>query len=257
MTARALARAAALLPLLVYAAVWQALPTLGIVNPAFLPTPVAVGRALVDLAHTVSFFQDLGTTLLRTFGGLVAGAAIGIPLGAAMARLRAVERFFNPIIKSTYSLPKTALVPLLILWFGISTTTNVVAVMLATILPLVVYTYHGVHGAPRILIWSARAMGTSPHALFRHVYLPAALPDILTGLRIGLGFALVIAIAAEMIASRVGIGKLIFLYGENGAYDYMFAAVAAVVAVACLADRAFVAVTDHILRWQERLSEEA
>jgi ABC-type nitrate/sulfonate/bicarbonate transport system permease component len=241
----------AVAPLLLYATAWQVLPTVGIVDAAFLPTPVAVGRALTDLMHSRSFFDDLGATLLRTFGGLFCGAALGIPLGAAMALLPLVEGFFDPIVKSTYSLPKTALIPLLILWFGIGNTTSIVAVILATILPLVIYTYHGIHGVPQILIWSARAMGTSGRALVCHVLLPAALPDILTGLRIALGFALVIAIAAEMIAAKVGIGKLMFQYGENGSYDYMFAAVAMVVAISCLVDRAVVALTNHLLRWQD------
>jgi ABC-type nitrate/sulfonate/bicarbonate transport system permease component len=249
--ARLIASLRALAPLLLYVAVWQALPTLDLVNSAFLPTPLTVGRALADLVQSWPFFDDLSTTLLRTFAGWVCGAAIGVPLGAAMALFPAVESFFNPIVKCTYSLPKTALIPLLILWFGIGSTTNVVAVILSTILPLVVYTYHGVQGAPRILIWSARAMGTSRRALVWHLFLPAALPDILTGLRIGIGFALVIAIAAEMIAAKTGIGKLMFQYGENGSYDYMFAAVAAVVAISWLIDHALVSLTDHLLRWQD------
>jgi ABC-type nitrate/sulfonate/bicarbonate transport system permease component len=238
-------------PLLLYVVVWQALPSLDLVNSAFLPTPLAVGHALADLVRSWAFFDDLGTTLLRTVGGLVCGAAIGVPLGAAMALLPPIESFFNPIVKSTYSLPKTALIPLLILWFGIGSTTNVVAVILSTILPLVIYTYHGVQGAPRILIWSACAMGTSRRALVWHLFLPAALPDILTGLRIGLGFALVIAIAAEMIAAKAGIGKLMFQYGENGSYDYMFAAVAAVVGISWLMDHALVSLTNYLLRWQD------
>jgi NitT/TauT family transport system permease protein len=238
-------------PLALYAGIWQALPTLGVVDPAFLPTPVAVFRAFADLARSASFFADLGTTLTRTFGGLVCAAAIGVPLGAAMALSPVVDGFFDPIVKITYTLPKTALVPLLILWCGIGSTTNVVAVVLSSMLPLVVYTYHGVRGAPGILIWSARAMGTPPRALLRLVLLPAALPDILTGARIAIAFALVIAVASEMIASRVGIGKLIFQYGENGAYDYMFAAVGALVAASSLIDRALVALTAHLLRWQD------
>ncbi len=100
-------------------------------------------------------------------------------------------------------------------------------------------------------------MGTSRPGLLGRVLLPSALPEILTGARIALGFALVIAIAAEMIAAKAGIGKLMFLYGENGAYAYMFAAVTAVVAVACLADVGFAAFSNHILRWRERLRAEA
>src|SRR4051812_1204104 len=182
-----------LVRLILYGLVWQLLPVLGIVKGAFLPTPLAVGHALLDLLHDASFYGDLGATLLRTLAGLFFGLLVGVPIGAAMALMPPVEEFFGPIVKSTYSLPKTALVPLLILWFGIGSTANIVAIVSATILPLIVYTYHGVQGAPRILLWSARAMGTPPRALFWHVYLRAAVPDILTGLRIGLGFALVIA----------------------------------------------------------------
>ena len=162
------------------------------------------------------------------------------------------EGFFGPIVKSTYSLPKTALVPLLMLWFGIGSTTSILAITLSTALPMIIYTFHAVQDTPRILLWSARGMGTGRKDLMWLVQLPASMHGILTGARIALGFSFVIAVAAEMIAAKIGIGKLIFMYGENGSYDYMFAAVVAIVAVACLADALLVALTDHLLRWQGR-----
>jgi ABC-type nitrate/sulfonate/bicarbonate transport system permease component len=252
-----LSRLSPLGPLVLFALLWQALPTLGLVDPSFLPSPVAIGRALLGLMHGWSFYTDLGATMMRSLGGLLCGALVGIPIGALMALSTRAEQFFNPIIKSTYSLPKTSLVPLLILWFGIGSTTDVVAVMLATILPLIIYTYHGVQATPSNLVWSAKAMGASPRGLFWHVYLPSALHGILTGMRIALGFALVVAIAAEMIASKTGVGKLIFLYGENGAYDFMFAVVAVVVAAACITDAGFVALSGRLLRWQEPQHQDA
>ena len=162
-----------------------------------------------------------------------------------------LEGFFAPLVKSTYSLPKTALIPLLILWLGIGTATNVVAVMFSTLLPFVVYTYHGIQGVPKILVWSARAMGVPDHRLLWKVLLPGAQHAILTGLRIALGFSFVIAIAAEMIAAQTGIGKLMFIYGESGSYSYMFAAVTAIMILAYAADRVTVAASNRMLRWDD------
>jgi NitT/TauT family transport system permease protein len=126
-----------------------------------------------------------------------------------------------------------------------------VAVMFSTLLPFVVYTYHGVSGVPQILVWSARAMGTGQRRLMWKILLPASLHAILTGLRIALGFSFVIAIAAEMIAANAGIGKLMFIYGESGSYDYMFAAVTSIVALAYAADRLTVAISNRLLRWDD------
>jgi ABC-type nitrate/sulfonate/bicarbonate transport system permease component len=127
----------------------------------------------------------------------------------------------------------------------------VCAVFLACLLPMVVNTAQGVESTPRVLVWGAEAFGTPPRAMLWRVYLPHALPDIFAGLRVALGFSFVLAISSEMIASTNGIGKLIFMYGENGAYDYMFAAIACVVVVAFLADRLLLVLTEKSLRWHE------
>jgi NitT/TauT family transport system permease protein len=105
--------------------------------------------------------------------------------------------------------------------------------------------------APSGMPMSARAMGTSERRLLWKILLPASLHAILTGLRIALGFSFVIAIAGEMIAANSGIGKLMFIYGESGSYDYMFAAVTAIVALAYVADRLTVALSNRLLRWDD------
>jgi NitT/TauT family transport system permease protein len=116
---------------------------------------------------------------------------------------------------------------------------------------MIVNTFQGVVSTPKVLVWSAQTLGTGQGQLLARIYLRHAMPDILTGLRIALGFSFVLAISAEMIASSSGIGKLVFLYGENGAYDYMFASIACIVIVAFLCDRAMLAVSDWYLRWHE------
>jgi NitT/TauT family transport system permease protein len=121
---------------------------------------------------------------------------------------------------------------------------------------MIVNTYHGVVTTPKVLVWSAEALGTGERELWARIFIRNALPDIFTGLRIALGFSFVLAISAEMIASTNGIGKLIFMYGENGTYDYMFAAIACMVIVAFLADRALVILTKRLLGWHESAAAE-
>ena len=251
MMRRLLVRCSEGLPVVLLVAVWQGLLSAGVVDAEFLPAPMAVARALADLLRTPSFYVDVGTTIARSLAGLAVGAAVGLPVGACMAISRRCESFFGPLVKATYALPKTALVPLFILWFGIGSTTNISAVVVSTVLPVVVYTYHGVAGTPDALVWSARAMGTRERDMLRLVRLPAASHEILTGVRIALGFSFVVAIAAEMIAAQVGAGKLIFMFGENGAYAYMFAATLAVVVLAYGADAGLLALASHVLRWRD------
>jgi NitT/TauT family transport system permease protein len=172
-----------------------------------------------------------------------------------MATSRAANGFFGPLVAMTYSLPKASLVPLFILWFGIGDVTNITTVFLATLLPVVVSTYHGVKAVPEQLVWGALAMGLTHRQILRRVMLPAASLHILTGARIALGFSWVLTISAEMIAAKTGIGKLIFLYGENGAYAHMFAGIVAILAVAYAADRLMVRLMHALLFWHDSADE--
>ena len=249
--------ASRLAPVLICVALWQAVAALHVTDPEFLPGVGAVVEAFYDLAKEKTIFVELGVSLLTAVVGLASGILIGVPLGAVMALSKRADGFFGPLIKATYSLPKSALIPLFVLWFGVGGLTNVLATVLTTLLPIVIYTYHGVQGVPRIFVWSAQAMGTPRATLLRRVILPAALPAILTGVRIALGFAFIVTIAAEMIVSNHGIGKLMFLYGDSGAYNYMFAAVITIVVTAFAADWLLQLATAHILRWQEKAEQHA
>jgi ABC-type nitrate/sulfonate/bicarbonate transport system permease component len=240
-----------LVPIVLFVLLWQSLGSLRLVDTAFLPTPVLVARALGDLMSGHEIRDNILVTLLRTGTGLALALVTGIWLGIGIARWPAFRSFVSPLVGATYSLPKTALVPLLILWFGIGNTMAITAVYLSALLPIVVHTHHGVMATPCVLVWSAQALGTGRRGLLWRVFLPHALPDIFTGIRIALGFSFVVALSAEMIASTAGIGRLIFMYGENGSYDYMFAAVASVVLVAFLADRTLLALGAFCLRWHD------
>jgi NitT/TauT family transport system permease protein len=243
-------------PIALFLLAWQSLGTFHLVDTGFLPTPIMVGRALGDLLSGREIRDNLLVTLWRAAVGLVAGAGCGVALGVGMARSEAFRGYLAPIVGATYSLPKTALVPLLILWLGVGHLMAMAAVFLTCLLPVVVHTFHGVTATPPVLVWSAQALGASRRQVLWRILLPHALPDIFTGLRIAMGFAFVVAISAEMIASTAGIGRLTFMYGENGAYDYMFAAIASIVVVAFLADRALLWLGTLCLRWHEAAAGE-
>jgi ABC-type nitrate/sulfonate/bicarbonate transport system permease component len=245
---RALVRIA---PLILIGVLWETATFAGLINTAFLPSPVMIIVALGDLLSGGEISKNLFITLFRAGTGLALGAISGVWLGLMMARSANFRAWVTPIVGGTYSLPKSALIPLFALWFGIGNITAICAVYLACLLPMIINTFQGVISTPKVLIWSAQTLGTSKRQLLTQIYLHHALPDILTGLRIALGFSFVLAISTEMIASTSGIGKLVFLYGENGAYDYMFASIACVVIVAFLCDRAMLALSDWYLRWHE------
>jgi NitT/TauT family transport system permease protein len=248
MMLRALSR---YLPIAILLAVWQLAVMLDLVDRAFLPSVDATVAALWEMTRNGEIAVNLAVSIYRALTGLAIGSILGVAIGVAMATSRQADRFFGPLVATTYSLPKSSLVPLFILWFGIGDVTNILTVILACLLPVIVSTYHGVQSVPPLMVWSARAMGTPRHQILWRVLLPGSLLSILTGVRIALGFCFVLTISAEMIASRTGIGKLIFLYGENGAYAHMFGGLLAVVIVAYFADRMLLAAMHYFLRWHD------
>ena len=239
------------LPVVVAIALWQIVVDLKFVNREFLPSFSDAAAALFQMTVNGEIILNLFVSLYRALSGLAIGALLGVCIGLLMATSDRADRFFGPLVATTYSLPKAALVPLFILWFGIGDLTNILTVVLACLLPVIVSTYHGVKAVPPVLVWSARAMGTPSHTILWRVLLPASLGSILTGSRIALSFCFVLTISAEMIAAKIGIGKLIFIYGESGAYSFMFGGLMAVVMVAYVADRLLVAATHHLLRWDD------
>jgi ABC-type nitrate/sulfonate/bicarbonate transport system permease component len=239
------------LPVAILLIVWQLAVAFDVIDRAFLPPVDAILAALWHMARNGEMGLNLAVSVYRAFSGLAIGSILGVAIGLAMATSQQADRFFGPLVATTYSLPKSSLVPLFILWFGIGDLTDILTVVLACLLPMIVSTYHGVQAVPPLLLWSARAMGTPQHKIVWRILLPGSLLAILTGVRIALGFSFVLTISAEMIAAKSGIGKLIFLYGENGAYAYMFAGLLAVVSVAYAADRVLLAGMRHFLRWHD------
>ncbi|MGE0797377.1 MAG: ABC transporter permease [Lautropia sp.] len=241
-------------PLLILIA-WQALCTTAIVNTQFLPSPAQIASAFWELSHDPTTWRSLWVTTLRALAGLALGVLAGVPLGVGMATSRLVDHLAGPLVAMTYSLPKVAVFPLFVLWLGVGHATAILSVFLACLLPIIVHTFQGVREVPRVLLWSSRAMGDSALRRLLKVQLPGSAVQICAGVRVALGFAWVVAISTEMIAAKEGIGKSVFVYGESGAYAFMFAGIFAILFVAFAIDRAWLWAAHRWLAWSEAREE--
>src|SRR5207249_4147562 len=149
---------------------------------------------------------NIGLTLYRALAGFLISALGGIALGLAMSRSVGVRWFFDPIVSVGFPMPKIAFLPIVILWLGFFDASKIAIVVLDAIFPVVTATVAGIAGVERELIWSARNMGARERELIWQIVLPAALPQILTGLQVALPIALIVAIVAEMAMGGYGLG---------------------------------------------------
>lgn len=237
-------------PLLLVLVVWQIGSVAGLINPSIVPSPISIANGIAKLFSDPSIWDHLGSSLYRQMAGLLLATVVGISVGVSMAHYTWAQVIFEPLVRLIYPLPKSALIPLLILWFGVGHSSKVAAVFLGCLLPIVISSYNGTRGVDKALLWSARSMGTSGAATLWKVYFMGALPEILSGLRIALAMSYTLLISSEFLISRKGMGNLILNMGEVGDYAGMFAAIFIISLIGFLADRLFVAWMNHVLRWR-------
>jgi NitT/TauT family transport system permease protein len=237
-------------PLLLLALAWEAAPRLGLVNPENLPPLSAVAVALGGLVADGSLALHGWSSLKNLLAGLGLGIVVGGALGVLMAWYRPVEIIFNPLVRVLYPLPRSALIPVMILWFGLGAQSKIAAVFLGCLLPVVISAFNGARGVEQVLVWSALAAGASRRAVLWEVVVPAAMPEILAGIRSALALSFILLVASEFLVGQQGMGYLISFLGDGGAYDGMFAGVAVVSLVGFVADRLYLALMGWALRWR-------
>ena len=173
------------------------------------PTPWDVVLGTLELARLGSLWDHIASSLFRVGAGYLLAAAVAIPLGLLMGWFTGVFATLNPLIQILRPISPIAWIPLAILWFGVGNVSPIFLIFLASVFPIIVETAAGVHSIERQYIRAAQNFGVSGLALFRQVVIPASLPHIITGMRISLGVAWLVVVAAEMIALRSGLGYLI------------------------------------------------
>jgi ABC-type nitrate/sulfonate/bicarbonate transport system permease component len=238
-----------IIPLLLLAALWQTASMSGLLPAAVLPSFSSVVAALVSLVTSGEIFPHTAASFLRAGAGFLLAVIFGTALGLAMARVRAIQRSIEPILLSIYPVPKPALIPLFMVWLGIGDVSKIAVIALSCLVPVVISTFNGARAVDDILLWSARARGTAEHRLLWRVVLPAALPQIATGVRTAIAIALIVMVSSEFISAEHGLGYLIFSYGGVGADDAMLAVVLYLTAIGFLIDRTYVAGLRRLLAW--------
>lgn len=188
--------------------VWQVASRLGWLSTRVLPEPWAVLKAFVTLAASGELLQHVATSTWRAVSGFAMGGGIGLALGLLTGSLRRAEVLLDSTVQMVRNVPPLALIPLVILWFGIDESAKLFLVSLGVFFPVYVNTFHGIRSVDPGLIEMARSYGLSGWRLHRQVILPGALPSILVGVRFSLGLMWVILIVAETISAQAGIGYM-------------------------------------------------
>ena len=201
--------ALSLYPIAIVLAAWEAACAAGLVRKVLLPAPSAILARFWELLQTQAFLEHTGQTLIRLGGGLAIATLLGITLGLLAATSRTGARILEPLVRVIAPIPKIALYPALILVLGFDHASKIALVAADAVFPILLATYHGAQSVDPRLVWSARAAGTSARAAVFKVILPASMPSILTGLRIGMVIASVVVFLAEMISSTNGLGHLL------------------------------------------------
>ena len=196
-------------PILLVIVLWQALDSFGYAPVSLLPPP---GRVFVRLAEQLAnaeFEQEIAATLFRLFAGFAIAVILGILLGLAAATSPAINAAVRPIVRVLAPLPKVALYPALLLLLGFGHESKIALVAADALFPILLSTYYGASMVEQKLIWSAMAAGTPRYEILFKVVLPAAMPSILTGCRIGLVISCIVVFLAEMITSTDGLGHVL------------------------------------------------
>lgn len=238
-------------PLLVLALLWEAVSRSGLISQFALPPLSDVLVSWWRLAADGTLLENGTTSMFRAASGLALAIVLGTTSGIAMAWYPPVRTVVNPVIQLFYPMPKSALIPVMILWFGIGDMSKIVLIFIGCMLPIVVSSYNGARGVDQVYIWSALSLGASRRKVLWQVVVPGAMPEILTGIRTAIAISFVLLVSSELLIARNGLGFLVSGFGDSGVYPSMFAVILTVVSLGFIADRLFQATMARILIWRD------
>lgn len=208
--------------LLAIVAIWWAVVVY--TESVIFPTPAQVVTGTGELIEDGTLWEHIGASLTRVGAGFLAAVAVALPLGLWMGRVEGAFRTLNPVFQILRPISPIAWIPIAILWFGVGNLSPIFLIFIAAVFPMIVQTAAGVHTIEQRFLQAAENFGVSRAKLFRQVIIPAVLPEIIIGMRIGLGVAWLVVVAAEMIALRSGLGYLIMDSRNAGnRYDLVIA----------------------------------
>lgn len=257
-----------IVPALIIAA-WQGVAMAGWVNPQVLPSPLAVVERWIAYLLPVAPYDGTGSKLAWMFSGeliidsigsmyrvivgFLIGAGLALPIGLAMGASKRVYAWLNPLFQLLRPIPPIAYIPLSILWFGLGNPPAVFLIVLGAFFPVLMNTIAGVRQVDSIYLRAARNLGASQRTMFLRVILPAAVPYILAGVRIGIGTAFIVVIVSEMIAVNNGLGFRILEAREYFWSDKIIAGMITIGLWGLAIDVGMNRLNNHLLRWHRGL----
>jgi ABC-type nitrate/sulfonate/bicarbonate transport system permease component len=195
----------------------------GVVDTRFVPTPSVVARGFLAIMSSEELWRNLPLTLFRVLVGFGVASALGVTSGLVMGHVQSLRSYLMPTVEFLRAIPGVALLPLTILWFGLGSGSQIPIIAFAAFFPILLQSMHGAEVVPRPLLDAGRVMELAPTRLFLNVLVPSSLPQVFTGLRLSIVYALTSAIGAEIIAGTDGLGFLILSYQRTLRTQAMFA----------------------------------
>jgi len=238
-------------PLLLLAIAWELAARLHLVSSDALPPLTDVIASWIDLIKDGDLITNGVSSLYRAASGLALAIVVGGTLGIVMAWWKPVNVLLSPLVEIFYPLPKSALIPVTVIWLGFGDGSKILLIFLGCMLPVTIGAFNGARSSEQVLVWSARSMGASRLRMLWDVVLPSAMPELLNGARTALALSFILLVASELIVAQKGFGYLIGNMGANGSYDAMYAVVLTVAFLGFAADRIYLAITKRALAWRE------
>ena len=240
------------LPLVLLALFWECASRFGLVSSSALPPLSEVVVSWVDMLRSGELLSNTAASLYRGSMGLLLAIVVGAALGIFMAWWKPVNVLLSPLVEIFYPLPKSALIPVTVIWLGFGDGSKILLIFLGCMIPVTIGAFNGARSSEQTLVWSARSMGANRLRMLWDVVLPSALPELLNGIRTALALSFILLVSSELIVARQGLGYLIGYLGANGSYDAMFAVVLTVAFLGFAADRGYQMIMNRMLRWREQ-----
>lgn len=238
-------------PILILFLIWEGLGASGLVSRQMLPPLSTIFSSFADMLVDGDLLYNAFRSISRAASGLLAAIVVGVLAGLLMASFRHVRLLINPIVQIFYPMPKSALIPVVMIWLGLGDSSKILLIFLGCLLPVVVGTYNGAKGVNPFVVWSARSLGATKMQVLHEVILPAAMPDILNGCRTALAFSFILMVSSEFLIATDGVGYMISSLGDGGIYPAMFAVIFFVAGIGFLADRLYILLARRLLSWRD------
>jgi len=239
------------LPLVLLAIAWEVIARLELVSATALPPLSDVLTSGIDMIKDGELVSNGASSLYRAGVGLALAILIGGLLGIAMAWWKPADMLLAPIVEIFYPLPKSALIPVTVIWLGFGDGSKILLIFLGCMLPVTIGAFNGARSSEQVLVWSARSMGASRLRMLWDVVVPSAMPELLNGIRTALALSFILLVSSELIVAQKGFGYLIGALGANGSYDAMYAVVLTVAFLGFAADRIYLRIAKWTLAWRE------